>query len=231
MPDVQSRAKREAQLTSLLLRANSRHRQEIETALGIPPDPSRVPPSLLERIEQEINTAALALLLLMYLDAFDGMGKAFRQVSPSRSTAERNADDWATARARQVSRQWRENTQNGLNGLGRLNTPAEVSGRLDTIFGEGRASTIATTETTGAISAGEADFAGQVLEMEGDVMFATWQTEEDARVCPVCAPLNDKPQTDWDGDFPTGPPAHPNCRCYLVYELMSIDQFEAKVGV
>lgn len=52
-------------------------------------------------------------------------------------------------------------------------------------------------------------------------MFATgiwiWNTSEDDKVCPICRPLNQKPSEEWAEEFPEGPPAHPNCRCWLEY--------------
>lgn len=46
---------------------------------------------------------------------------------------------------------------------------------------------------------------------------AVWHTEQDNRVCPRCAPLNGRPEGNW-GEFPLGPPAHVNCRCFLTWE-------------
>ncbi len=47
---------------------------------------------------------------------------------------------------------------------------------------------------------------------------AVWNTERDAKVCPICSPLDKKREPDWVAKFPTGPPAHPNCRCHLTFE-------------
>lgn len=46
-------------------------------------------------------------------------------------------------------------------------------------------------------------------------IYAYWVTARDEKVCPICRPLNDKPEYLWTKDFPNGPPAHPVCRCYL----------------
>lgn len=38
--------------------------------------------------------------------------------------------------------------------------------------------------------------------------------------CPICGPLNGQPEEFWRGDFPDGPPAHPNCRCGASLEVI-----------
>lgn len=46
-----------------------------------------------------------------------------------------------------------------------------------------------------------------------------WSTSEDERVCPICGPLNGV-KVAFEGEFEKGgsvPPAHPNCRCVLLY--------------
>lgn len=44
-----------------------------------------------------------------------------------------------------------------------------------------------------------------------------WITEADGRVCALCGPLHNREYETWAATFPEGPPAHPNCRCYLSY--------------
>lgn len=118
------------------------------------------------------------------------------------------------------------------------NFRAELSGGLDfdRVFSPRRAEAIAATEVTRAITQGEtaarfeiyADDPANRASFQGsddtppiiisDGLVAIWQTEEDGRVCPLCGPLNGKPAQDWIGQFPQGPPAHVNCRCWLIYE-------------
>lgn len=40
---------------------------------------------------------------------------------------------------------------------------------------------------------------------------AVWYTEQDAKVCPICRPLDRRPEYVWADRFPLGPPAHVNC--------------------
>ena len=95
-------------------------------------------------------------------------------------------------------------------------TPGMTRGDLERLlapaFGEARASAIAVTEVTRAYS--EATNQNQEwLEAEGVTMRRVWETLRDDIVCPICGPLNGLPEEDWKMAFPTGPPAHPNCRC------------------
>lgn len=85
---------------------------------------------------------------------------------------------------------------------------------IEPAFGKKRAVSIAVTETTRASAAatnGLQDYYKEYgLEYE-----RAWVTNEDELVCPVCGPLNNKRERVWRQQFPGGPPAHPNCRCFL----------------
>jgi hypothetical protein len=83
-----------------------------------------------------------------------------------------------------------------------------------TLFAPDRAATIAVTELTSAVSNVEIAVANRAEEL-GIVQLATWVTAKDDRVCPICAPLDGLGERSWRIDFPSGPPAHINCRCYL----------------
>lgn len=48
---------------------------------------------------------------------------------------------------------------------------------------------------------------------------AYWKTERDGRVCPICSPLDGKPESTWGDKFPSGPKAHVGCRCYLEWQV------------
>lgn len=87
----------------------------------------------------------------------------------------------------------------------------EIAGK---VFNEQRASGLAITETTAAQSSGaeKASVTSGTKDEED-----TWFTREDDRVCPICAPLHGAPRSVWQQTFPLGPPAHPNCRCWIHY--------------
>lgn len=113
-----------------------------------------------------------------------------------------------------------------------LNAQRELAaGRLPAdILSRGRAEVIAATETTAQISAGELAARRAIGAERGgppgvtghrDGLIARWVTERDARVCPICRPLDGVREEGWIDRFPSGPPAHPNCRCFLEYSPVS----------
>jgi SPP1 gp7 family putative phage head morphogenesis protein len=85
---------------------------------------------------------------------------------------------------------------------------------LNTAFGDARAERIAVTEVTRA-SAGAINGLQRYLQDRGHRYRRYWITNADELVCPICGPLNGKPEEKWLSKFPSGPPAHPNCRCFL----------------
>lgn len=86
----------------------------------------------------------------------------------------------------------------------------------DRLFEPSRGETVAITETTTAISLGERDVVDRMEEL-GVEIDALWITKRDEQVCKVCGPLHNQPISQWEDDFPVGPPAHPRCRCFLIY--------------
>ena len=87
-------------------------------------------------------------------------------------------------------------------------------------YTEARAHMIGVTETTRAFAQGQRIAAEElVAQFPGTELVKTWFTNNDDRVCEICAPLDGMtvPSTD---DFPGGlldPPGHVNCRCWIEY--------------
>ncbi len=81
-----------------------------------------------------------------------------------------------------------------------------------------RAITIATTETTAAVSRGEYDAVQRIRRERGIILKPRWFTSGLENVCPICLPYEDMPAVIWRRRFPFGPPAHPSCNCYLEYD-------------
>lgn len=92
-------------------------------------------------------------------------------------------------------------------------THADVVALLEPAFGSVRATTIATTEVTRAYAQATLVYQ-RLLADHGVRMVRIWQTSHDERVCPICGPLHDQPEQVWAKQFPAGPPAHVNCRCW-----------------
>lgn len=92
----------------------------------------------------------------------------------------------------------------------------QVKKRLLREFGAVRAELMAVTETTRAAVEGEHLFV-EDMRSKGVQLQAFWVTNEDARVCKQCSPLDGKPQgTIWT----KRPPLHGKCRCWLRYEVV-----------
>ena len=53
----------------------------------------------------------------------------------------------------------------------------------------------------------------------GVTLKAAWNTEKDSKVCPICKPLDGTTEATWGRVAPEGPPAHPRCRCALLYSV------------
>ena len=100
-----------------------------------------------------------------------------------------------------------------------VETPGMTRGQLEELlqhgFNEYRASMIAVTETTRAYAQAFNQYQRMIKEEAGIEMERIWNTNADESVCPVCGPFNQKPESIWAGEFPNGPPAHVNCRCFL----------------
>lgn len=91
-------------------------------------------------------------------------------------------------------------------------TRAQVEALLQGAFSPRRAESIAITEITRAASAATTVYQQQ-LSAAGLAFERVWRTVGEKDVCPICDPLNGKSEGEWAGQYPSGPPAHPRCRC------------------
>ena len=96
-------------------------------------------------------------------------------------------------------------------------TMGELTEAIGTIFGEARAMRIAVTEVTRAYVEAARISADEMAAL-GLPMTEIWETDNDELVCEICAPRQGKVLGDgWTRD--DGPPAHPNCRCRIRFEV------------
>jgi len=128
------------------------------------------------------------------------------------------AVEWARDYSYELVTGLTDTTRKLVSGVAQsfIETPGMTQGDIEKLlapaFGAVRAEMIAVTEITRAYS--EATNTTQrLINQTGVQMHRVWHTANDDLVCPICGPLNDKPEDDWRGQFPTGPPAHVNCRC------------------
>lgn len=104
-----------------------------------------------------------------------------------------------------------------------VETPGMTIGQLRDLlkpaFGAPRAQMIAVTETTRAFSQGT-NIYQEMLRGAGVEMTRIHNTSGDERVCPICGPLEGQPESVWASEYPTGPPLHVGCRCWLTLSTM-----------
>jgi hypothetical protein len=214
MADIPDREKHEASFSHDLGRLMIRHRRELERIAGWPPDLSRVPAEFWVRVEEDLRKQNEAALLLFFLLVTARHGVDDR-------TGRQLANGYVSGRAATVASRFATNTRDRVQTLQRditttktVITKTAFNDRLATILGPSRADTLAVTEITAATSAGS----GAAVGTLGLVSAADqWITENDARVCPICSPLHQTRRDNWSRLFPSGPPAHVNCRCWLKY--------------
>lgn len=174
-----------------------------------------------ERAKKELEDELAAVFILIFL-----------MMREDQTRASQLASAFVSRRVGSLITRMRGNFRNEINS----GVPVQD------VFSPSRAETIAITEVTTAISAAEnaarqesaaddpAERARGDFETPGtpvqppvivnDGTIAIWQTQEDERVCPVCGPLHDRRADSWASQFPEGPPAHPRCRCFLIYKAL-----------
>ena len=133
-----------------------------------------------------------------------------------------NSETWARERADEAVRLTQRTNQTRLQGIiGDVTSGAvlpEVAESLATrLFSDKRAEGIAAYETSSALSESSHELADS-MRTAGIPVIERWLTAEDERVCPICGPLDKAVDDEWGSQFPSGPPAHVNCRCMLVVE-------------
>lgn len=189
------------------------------------------------KVEADAEKAAKERLIIVYLLAIGGMASFGtmpdqRQGVLSLRYANKRAAELADGIVKQsresVERRAREAQQAVAQGREIAAIRREYEEAIASIFSEPRAESIAITEVTAALTAGEQGMAGYLsqphtilgddgaITQQGPVYITPfWITERDAKVCPVCSPLDGKSEFEWPAILSKGPPAHPRCRCRL----------------
>lgn len=195
--DLPDRTRRELDLAAALNAAYEPLRRDASAGQLVRHDWNATQRSVAAAIKTAIAdtyaTMALAVFLLVAQDedaAPDFLGKA---------------DVWATARSERIAREMVDNIR-----------PAPSDLVPDDIVPQNRIDNVAITETTGAYGEGVHDGRDEA-EKYGQIKIPlVWVTALDDRVCTVCWPLHNQPDAVYTQTFPTGPPAHPRCRCTLM---------------
>ena len=242
MSELAGRMALEGDVSRRLSRLSSRHRRELLALLGDPPDASRVTAEFWSRVERERQAELLVLLLSVYMASQMQHseellpGPVAGAVAGPLSQAGRV---WSETRAAEVARGAVEGMRAALAQraatwaeLGDAVTRQMVADDVADVISPTQDAVTAATETTAAQTAGT-NAVVQAAQVSGFNLVTRWKTERDDRVCPVCRPLDNKIPDLWGPVLETlvapgggravdaitangGPPAHPNCRCYLV---------------
>ena len=220
MAELTNRDELEAQFAARVDKLSIKHRRELQRLLGTPPSLRNVPEEWWKKVEQEQEDEFTPILFLLFAASAAQHGLDFEQ-------ANEQALEYAVARARALAGEWVRNTKEGLRlkegdwvVRGKPLTRHELRKELEPVFGKNRSDKLAITETTAAQTEGGEAGIGQTLgKQETD----TWFTRRDGDVCERCEPLHGQPRSVWSEQFPSGPPAHPRCRCWIRYTSIEQD--------
>ncbi len=222
---LHNREQLERSFEKRLNRLSAKHRAELIKLMGNPPDFDNVPQSFWKKVEREREQEILAMLLLLYI-------LSSSQHGAKESQAISRAELFARPRAKQVARRYTQHVRNTLRDKLTVKTtttlapdqkakkpPSRRKVAFD-VFTPASDSTTAITLSTEAESIAAEQAKQETNSLSG---LDEWVTEEDGRVCPICAPLDGTKRGVWAAKFPQGPPAHPRCRCQIIYSSQSID--------
>lgn len=254
MPDAieQLRTATERDLANLIGKLSPSHRRRIRDAIEVYGSARAIPEDVWESIRQDIDEPAAALMLLLLMGSYSEQSKRAAKVAgiaPATTDEEalkRQAAGPAAALARQVADEYVSGVRSKLetevdakadeiNSLPPKERARSVKQAIDNAVGEDAAETTIVTNTTRGITAGQGSAGDDIGRMANVTMTVVWRTERDAKVCPICRPLDGNPIDRWEAvlDANTvsadtramivsqlGPPAHPNCRCRTEHVVM-----------
>lgn len=167
-----------------------------------------------DRLRETYEESAMLALLLMLATSPDALR------SLQERPVEFDGTKYAEKRAKELSKAIRERMEDAAKQAKQDATDAGSAlrpGDLSDDLGPINAESIAITETTAAGTAGEVDARKKADQRFDITVTAYWVTEKDGRVCAICSPLDEQPESAWGEKLRDGPPAHPRCRCKLTY--------------
>jgi HK97 family phage portal protein len=210
-PGDQARAERslEDKLSAIL----DKYRGKIAAAIKAGQDVGPLLDELASELAANLSIGLSATMTDATMAESESVGVDF-DVAVVNGEAARWAREYAYDQVRGITDTSRAAIANAVEQFARSPgmTVGQLSEMLTPAFGPARAKMIAVTETTRAYA--EASRAAQrYLAGYGLTMKRVWKTSADDIVCPVCGPLNGKPEGEWGGL--DGPPAHVNCRCVV----------------
>lgn len=227
MPTIPERSSEDRALTAALVPIFDQYRHEAQLRLAARPSSDVIPGIFYERLRAAIASAAMDHLQRISAQSSDRLAEVIGV--PISEDARAKAIDWAQQRASELADEFVQRTEQWIaDVVARAQTSSDSAGvaaaaavvGLGTVFSEGRAKSIAVTETTRAASAGETNAARQIERDYQVKVVAYWTVDETSNVCPICDRLHGKPQDEWEGVYPGGPPGHPGCACSLRFVVV-----------
>lgn len=209
MADIPDRTAREERLLAAIESVIAPARASLRRGESV--DWSGVETRLLPPITDEL-AATFAVMLLLWWDD-DPLGRLTSFQRPADSSVGTVAVGYASRRAAAIARALADTGREVQSTYRGQPIPPDASSGID----PGRSKTIAVTETTAAGTTGEEVGRRDIETRTATRYEGLWVTAGDDRVCPVCLPLDGLDEPAWRRAQPTGPPIHPNCRCYILW--------------
>lgn len=226
MAELKNRPQTEKEFYDKMAGLTGPQKKRLLALVGDPPDWTKVDDAFWKKIEEEIQQQLIIILLQITSTSMKEHGVSGIADVVARSYAIKHAGEQASSfvasSRKMVEKAAQGQRQVSINPLdlpdasapkvfSKGMTPAETI--AEQIFGKQRIETFIVTETTAAQSAGSEAAAAVLGRSDSDL----WNTENDGQECPICGELHKAPRYEWMRQFPLGPPAHPNCRCWIQY--------------
>lgn len=224
--ELSNRDELESEFAARISRLTGQFRNLAIDLVGNPPDFAKLDAGFWSDVENEMKRELSIALLLLFAQSAAEHGASAALYEPAALT-------YSLSRAATVATAFTANSRQTISAIDlRLKMPRpalpvqrgvepsprfsqeELLDEITKVFGPSRAETIAVTETTAAQHAGGERAVSANLGLEE---MDLWMTRMDEKVCPICEPMDRMPRSRWTAEYPSGPPAHPNCRCWIDY--------------
>jgi hypothetical protein len=220
-----SRDDLERKLARAILAVDRKYLSILENSNGV------LPPNYWYDYENELRQSIASPLRAQIEQSFGSYSDYVNFID--KSGAVEDIDTAMTQAINEVARGITENTRLNFEASLRQGLSfEEIIEKIALRFSSGHAEQVSITELTRA-EAFFSDALSSRLHEQGANNQIRWLTSEDEKVCPLCSPADHKlkdepintPKGSWNGQTWGNrygrPPAHPNCRCKTVVELVN----------